>query len=581
MEIPRRTRGGSGTVLLVVFSVILLAGMAAVGYFYFFKKPQPSVAIQITKPDEVLVGAPFSVTVAYSNESAQILKNAQISLAVPEDIVFVGGNAERIREEAVGDIGPGSLNQRTFTLLVTKGERTIRPLIARLRYGIEGSTRAQFEGQTKADVSVGQAAIALRFTTPQTVFSGERFETKIEYQNNSRQEFRNLRIIAEYPPNFQVEETVPFPSQSNNEWDIQSLRPGEQGAIMISGSGIGEEGSFFAVRTKMMGELSGQEYQLNAQEASIGVSLAPLSLRILVNGDTGFIGKIGDVLRYTLIYRNNSDVPLQDLTAEASLVGELFDFKTLHTRGAFNSINNTLSWAVANVSDLRMLQPGEERSISFDVGLKKDFSIKRLSDKNYVLKARASIQSFTVPPGVQAQKTIAVAAKETKVQGRLDLRSAGYFYDAPSDILNKGPYPPKVNQPTQYSIHWKLTNYATDVKNIRVAAFLQSGAKFTGTVKSNVDTFPLYNPTTGEVTWELPTLSSGRGILNPAPEVIFQIEAIPPITAVNQDLPLLSETTFHAEDVFTGVTLQGAAQAVTTALPDDSRITTSNRQVRI
>lgn len=577
----KERRGSAGTVFLVVMVVLLIGAAGAFGYLYFFATPKPSVAIEITKPDEVFVGEPFLVTVAYSNESDQVLKNAQIGLAIPEDIVFVGGKDERARDEAIGDIGPGSINRKAFTLLVTKGEQSIKSISAKLRYGIEGSAKAQFESATRVDVAVGRTSISLAFTTPQTVFSGERFETKIEYQNNSKQEFRDLRLIAEYPQNYQVEEAVPFPSQRNNEWDIPILRPGERGTVTIAGNAIGEEGSFFSIKTKVVGEFSGQEYPLNTQESSIGISVAPLSLRVAANGDENYIAQIGDTLRYTINYKNNSDVPLKDLSAQVGLVGELYDMKTVHTQGSFNSITNTLSWAVANVPDFSSLDPGEERILTFEVNLKKDFLIKRLSDKNYTLKVRASIQSPTVPPGVQAQKTVSVATRETKVQGRMVLKSSGYFYDASSGILNKGPYPPKVDQPTQYTVHWKLTNYATDVKNVRVSAFLQSGAKFTGVTKTNIDTLPVHNANTGEVVWEIPSLSSGRGIVSVAPEITFQIEAIPPITSLNQDLLLLGETMFRAEDVFTGQTLEGRVPQITTAIPDDSHVTIQNRQVRM
>ncbi|MEK7608433.1 MAG: hypothetical protein AAB495_02550 [Patescibacteria group bacterium] len=573
----RRRSGGVGTVMIVVIAVIAIA---VFGYLSFFSKSRPSVAIEVTKPDEVLVGEPFSVTVAYSNESEQVLKNVQVGLSVPEDIIFVGGKGERARDESVGDIGPGSMNQKTFTLLVTKGEQSVRQLVARLRYGIEGSAKAQFEETTKADIVVGRSSIALHLTTPETVFSGERFETKIEYQNDSKQEFKNLKVVAEYPQNYQIEETNPFPSQKNNEWDIRSILPGERGTILVSGNAIGEEGSFFSLNVKLLGEFFGEEQQLNAQEASVGISVAPLSLRILLNGENDPTVKSGDTLRYALMYKNNSDTPLKDLSAQVGLTGELYDFRTLHTQGSFNSITNMLSWAVANVKELSSLEPGEEGTLTFEVNTKRDFTIKRLSDKNYTLRVRANMQSPTVPPGVQAQKTVSIAMKETKVQGRLALKSSGYFYDAQSGILNKGQYPPRVNQPTQYTMHWKLTNYSTDVKNIRVSAFLQSGAKFTGEVKTNIDSPPIYNSETGEVVWEVPFLSSGRGIINTAPEVVFQIEVIPPITALNQDLALLSESRFRGEDVFTGSILEGVTPPISTALPDDTKISTQNRQVQ-
>ena len=63
-------------------------------------------------------------------------------------------------------------------------------------------------------------------------------------------------------------------------------------------------------------------------------------------------------------------------------------------------------------------------------------------------------------------QTVGLADLETKVAGLVKIESKAYFRDADSGIANSGPWPPKANQATQYTVHWRITNYATDISRV-------------------------------------------------------------------------------------------------------------------
>jgi hypothetical protein len=204
-----------------------------------------------------------------------------------------------------------------------------------------------------------------------------------------------------------------------------------------------------------------------------------------------------------------------------------------------------------------------------------------LGDKNFTLKMNAQISSPTVPPGTQASSTISAVSAENKVGGKISLSVPAYWRDAASGVLNSGPYPPKVNQTTQYTIHWAITNYSTDVENVTVSASLQSGTTCTGIVKSNVSAVPACNAATGLVTWTIPTnIPATTGITGPPAEAVFQVQNMPAINQTGNAVTLLGPTTLQATDVFTGAAYKISADAITTDLPNDKTISNSqNRRV--
>lgn len=566
-----------------LIGIIFLAVLVVLGGAYFFFKGggSPNVSLEFSKPDQVLLGQPFSVTVSFSNYSEKILKNARLSLALPEGVSFVGQSpGQKVMEQTIGDLGVGGLSQQTFSLVVTSGGQSLKRLTAKLVYATEDNLKVQFESKADADIPVGQSAISLNLATPANVFSGQSFEIKVSYQNNTNDDFKNLSLKIDYPPIFRFQKSTLDPTSGNNSWRLGSLSRGSEGSFTITGSVVGPEQSFFNFNAALTADFLGQNYSLASQTASLAISVAPLSLSLGVNDSADYIAKVGDSLRYVFRYRNNSDTALQNVTIQAKLIGELFDFQTARSNASLNSLTNTFTWTAASTPELLSLAPGQEGMVDLEIRLLGAFPIRRLSDKNYALKVQAEIQSPTVPQNTAADKTLSVASLETKVAGQIAINAKAFFRDAASGFLNSGPYPPKVNVATQYTIHWIITNYSTDVSNVQVSAYLQSGSRFTGKFKSNLEgQQPVFDENSGRVLWQIRSIPATKGIVGEPAEAVFQIEMTPAVNQVGQELPLLSETRIQALDTFTNLTLESSDGALTTSLFDDPTIQ-GERQVQ-
>jgi len=566
----------------ITVAVILIVAVGAISLWLFLKDAQkPSVGLEFSRPGQVMLGHPFDIDVTFSNFSDSVLKNARLSFSLPEGVSFAGQPADqRVLEQNVGDVGPGSINKEPFKLIVTSGDQTIKHLEASLNYYVSPNDKVLFEDDTELDIVVGRPAISLEMEVPESVFSSEEFQVKIKYSNDSAEDLDNLSLVVSYPAIFQFKEASEDPTKSNNIWSLGNLAKSSEGEILVTGTLVGQEGSFANFDASIDSEISGESYIVVTQSASLGISQAPLSITITTNNKSDGAAQLGERMDYRLVYKNNSGFPLQNVTIKAKLIGELFDFSSVQADAAFNSLTNTVSWTAATIPELSSLAAGKEGIINLRISLKDSFPIKRISDKNFFLKVEAEISSPTVPPNTQAEESLSLAQLETKMIGKVEVDSQGYYRDAASGFINSGPFPPQVNKPTQYTIHWVVTNHATDLSGVTISAYLQSGAKFTGNIKSNLGGQPIFDQTNNKVTWQIDSLPATKGIVGVPAEAIFQIEVTPAVNQIGRIIDLIGDTQIEGKDEFVGVILTGKDNKITTLLPDDPTVDNTSKGVK-
>ena len=553
--------------LAIIALIVVFIGS---GFFIYQYLQSRGLSMEIKSPAEINIGVPFDLTVNFNNQSRNILKNAQLSLNLPDGAVILGATeAQRVFTENLGDIGIGSLSQKTFRLLIIKDENTIKQFKAFISYGASGIGQARFEERKDFDLRINPAGVSLDLTPPDQVLSGAKFDLKINYHNLSQESFSGLELRLDYPASFSFDSANPKPSEDNNLWKLKDLSPNSDGNIVVSGRLIGPSSSFFNFDAKLYMNILGRRYLINQKSGSVTISPSPLELTLSLNEQENYVARLGDQLVYAIPYKNNSGVGLADVVIKVKLIGDLYNFNTLQSKANFNSITNTLTWNASNLPELKVLSAGDSGMVTFQIRVKDQFPIRRLGDKNFNLKIEAEISSPTVPYYLSAAQTTGLANLETKVAGAVKIETKAYFRDADSGIANRGPWPPKVNQPTQYTVHWLITNYSTDIRNVEIRAFLESGVSWTGKVKGNANSLPVYNDRTQEVVWLINKIPATKGVISSPLEVVFQIEAIPNITQAGNYQPLIKETSITAIDDFTETRIQNQATGVTTVLPDD------------
>ncbi len=369
---------------------------------------------------------------------------------------------------------------------------------------------------------------------------------------------------------------------------------------------MGQDNALYALGASAIITVQGQPYTVASPSANLVIAASPLSISASLNGlgngaggsanaAGGYIAQQGDTLNYVFTYLNNSSTTFQNVQIKATLIGAMFNFATVQSAASFNSLTNTLTWYPANTPELASVAPGQSGQVTVTVQTKAAFPIRFFGDKNYTLKAQVQIQSATVPAGTTANQTLSLANLQNKVGGAIALEAAGYYHDpgvaalpGATKIKNTGPYPPRVDKTTTYTIHWRIKDYATDAQNVTVSATLQSGAMCTGadasgaagatgngastsTVRLSIPSSTLTcDAATGQVTWQVPLVPATTGVVNAPAEAVFQITETPAINQLGATIPLIDAATLMATDGFTGQALSAQGAAIGTDLPDDA-----------
>jgi len=568
-------RPGGGPVRIVLgFVALLVIGVVSFSFFYLFapSQVQGGVIVSIDGPTEVFLGTPFELRVNFINNSQVVLQDVALTLQLPFGIKVFGEFDRNIITRDIGEIVVGEISQKTFQVIALQDEKTAKNINANLSY-LPAGVSSRFSQGARFIVNVGEPSVTIDIKSPIKVLSGEDFVLELSYNNISNYLFGDVELRLTYPEGFELVDSDIEPDQGDNVWKITSLPGQASGKISIQGKVYGKEDAFFEIGAEMLVSYLGNQFPVTSKLASLAIAQSPLSLELFLNDTDDYIAKAGDALKYEIRYKNNTDIGLRDVVIIAQLVGEMFDLTRIKSTGFFASVNNTIIWNVANTPELKVLNPGTGGSVRFSGVLKKDYPIRRLSDKDYRIEARVTIESPTVPSYIAAEKITGITALETKIAGRVDVDARALFRDAVSGILNEGPMPPKINIPTQFTIHWIVTNYSTDVSNMTLKAILQPGVIWTGEVKSNLfESEPTYNSVTSEIVWQIDRIYAGRGIVNDPIEAIFQVEATPSLLQIGEVMPLLGETTLYALDEFTRIRLSGSDEELDSDLPDDPTV---------
>ncbi|MDI6734215.1 MAG: hypothetical protein QMD50_01835 [Patescibacteria group bacterium] len=579
VSVPPESSEGKRNVFkkAVFFAVALLVFIVFVVMFLIFSgsgnNGRNSISFSIDGPKEVNRGVPFEMTVNVHNQLDALIGNAVLSFNLPSGIVYLNalGGSKSLVEESIGDIGAGSLAKKTFKFLPVGGENSLLKISAKLVYTSGG--KARFEAGEAKEVLIRGSGIKLEVKKPEFLLQGSTFEFEVSYKNTSDFGFPEVVLEARYPTSFKFVSASLAPDSLNSWWQLGALESGSTGRVQIKGSFDGGVDARLNIPVVIYARFSGQNYELANDVVNLEIAPSPINLKIFVNNQENYVARIGDSLNYSIQYQNNSGIALADLVVKATPTGELFDQSTLNTNGLIDYRDGSIIWNASQASALKLLSPGASGEVNFSIKLKQQFPIRRMNDKNFYLRVNIEIDSPSVPYYLSAAKTKSSASLETKVAGLVFFDAQAFYRDALSGIVNTGKIPLQVGKATDFTVHWVIKNFSTDIKNVSVKSVLRSGVLWTGIVKSNIDSKPIYNERTGEVVWNIDKkIQATTGVISDPVEAVFQIRVTPNQNDIGQTMVFLGESLFTAIDDFTGLEILRSDTALDSTLPDDRTI---------
>ncbi len=543
------------------FFIIILAILVGLFGFYYYQKNTFSkeiLKLEILGPTETNLLEEIEYIVKYKNNGNIRLEEPRLIFEYPSYSLIEGEKSLR------SEIGPDELSEaiypgeeKTFSfktrLLGKEGESMVAK--ASLSYRPK-NLKAFYTSETTFTTLIKKVPLTFEFDLPSKAESGKELRFNLNYFSNIDYPLSNLRIKIEYPSDFEFIESNPK-SLEKTEWEINLLNKAQGGRIEVLGRLRGEVGEQKIFSAQLGSWLEGEFILLKETNRAIEIVRPSLYIFQEINGNPEYVASPGEQLHYEIFFKNIGENPLTNLFLVARLEGEAFDFQTIKSDlGNFEPGDNSIIFDWRKNSKLQFLDVQEEGKVEFWIELKKekDFTPR---DKNSVIKNNVYLS--------QARKEFV-----TKVNSKLEIVQRGYFAD--EVFGNSGPIPPKVDQTTTYTIIWQVKNYYNDVKNVKVKATLPNNVQLTGKIFPE-DSKLMFDILSQEIIWDIGDIEAGKGILNPAQILAFQISFAPQESDQGHISELISQAKITGEDSWTGQILEASSSAINTTLPDDPTIT--------
>jgi len=509
----------------IIISVIILAVILAIaGYWYWQRNPYSKeiLKLEILGPGNASVAQEVEYTVKYKNNGDVRLEEPRLIFEFPEYTLLEDGVSKRIEigSEELGDIYPGE--EKTFQfkgrLLGKNGE--VKTVKSWLSYRVK-NLQARYESTTTFSTIIDSVPLTFDFDLSSKVEAGRDLEFSLNYFSSMDYPLTDLGIRIEYPEGFEFLKSDPN-GLNKTEWEIPLLNKAEGGRIEISGKLSGElrEQKMFKAA---IGVWQDDEFII-LKEITKGVEITKPQLSIFqhINGQSNYTANPGDLLHYEIFFRNISGEPFKDLFLVIFLDGAGFDFDTTKSEsGRFQKGDSSVIWDWRDVPSLKFLDEGKEGKVEFWINLKDDWAISNPEEKNAVLKNSILIS--------QVKEEF-----ETKVNSKLEISQQA---SQQGDI---------------YTIIWQAKNYLNDVKNVKVKAFLPLGVSLSGDIfpESESSKFA-FDSGSREIVWMVGDMEAGRGILNEAPKISFEV------ILISGGVEIIKETKIIGEDQWTEKIIEG------------------------
>lgn len=541
--------------------IILCIALGAAGFWYWQRNPYSKeiLKLEILGSEEAAIFQEVEYTVKYKNNGNVRLEEPRLIFEFPEYTLLEEGLSRRqeIGPEELGDIYPGEEKTLQFKGRLFGKEGDIKTAKAWLSYRPK-NLQARYESATTFTTEIKSVPLTFDFDLSSKIEAGRDFKFSLNYYSSLDYPLSNLGIKIEYPSGFEFLGSDPQ-GLAKTEWEVSLLNQAEGGRIEITGKLSGEvkEQKIFKATFGIWQE---DEFVL-LKEITRGVEITRPRLFVFqqINGQSQYIANPGDLLHYEIFFRNIGEEPFTDLFLVATLGGRGFDLETVKADSSqFKRGDNSIIWDWRDVPKLRFLGQGEEGKVEFWINLKDEWEISSPQEKNAILKNTVLISQIK-------------EEFETKINSKLAISQRGYYQE--EVFGNSGPIPPKVGETTTYTIIWQAKNYFNDVKNVKVKAVLPLNVRLTGKIFPEQESSKFaFDIQSREIIWMVrdnQVMETGTGVLNPAPNIAFQVALTPTSGQKGKVLPIIKEAIITGEDQWTESFIEGKTSAIDTTLPDD------------
>lgn len=537
-------------IFLIIIATLLIT-VAGIWYWQRNIYSKEILKLEILGPSEATLAEEVEYIVKYKNNGTTRLENPKLTFEYPQHSLV----EETRKEIDLEEIYPGQEKTISFKGRLLGKENQVKKAKAWLSYKPK-NLKARYESATTHTTVIKKVPLTFEFDIPSKIESGEEITLKLNYFSNVDYPLSDLRATIEYPSDFEFENSLPE-GLSEKEWELGLLNKAEGGRIEIRGKVRGEVEEEKVFKAEL-GIWDKGEFVL-LKKAARGTKIAEPSLFLSqqVNGNPEYIASPGDLLHYEIFFKNIGKQAFSNLFLVSKLKGTGFDFDSLKsTQGEFKKGDNSIIFDWRRNPKLQFLDVGEEGKAEFWIELKDKWEPSEnkrptLINEVYLSQVREEF--------------------ENKVNSKLVINQKGYFNN--EVFSNSGPLPPRVGETTTYLITWQAKNYFNKAKNVKVKAELPSQVELTGKIFPEEESSKFaFDSKSREIVWNIGEMGAGKGVLNDAPNISFQVSFKPDPSQRGSLAEIIGEVVITGEDSFTEETITATSSSITSDLPDDDTV---------
>ena len=535
-----------------------------------------NINVVISGPVSIPGGAPVSFGIKVTNNNNADLQLVDMSVVFPAGTTDPNDPTKTLTsyDQLLGDIAVGQSTSTKISALIFGEENMQKTITSTLTYKIKGSS-AIFTKVATYDVLINSSPIAVTASSFSSITSGQEFDMTVVLKSNSQDVLKNVLLKSDYPFGYTYISSNIKALSDNATWRIGDIPPGGQQTVVIHGKLQGENNDtrtfHFTVgaQSSLNTSIIGTQYGTVTQDVALEKPFMSLSLGINNdNTSADVVGNFNTPERVTLNWFNNLSVSVTNAVITVDLSGSAYDkMKIQPDIGYFDSANSKIIWNQQTDPDLASIPAGANGSVSFTVTPANNSASSGNQLVNPQINISANVTADrTQETGVSGSLS-SVTSRNIKVASNISL--SGRIVRTIGPFTNTGPIPPKAEQKTTYTVVWIISNTTSAIGNTIVTATLPPYVTWLGAVAPSTENVT-YDQNTGTITWNV-------GSINPnytnnskqRREVDFQISLQPSITQVASAPILINQASLTAKDNFTGSSLTGQQDYLTSSFSTD------------
>ncbi len=430
-----------------------------------------------------------------------------------------------------------------------------------VEYRVQGSNATFFKEADPLRFKISSSPVIVRADTLKKISSGQDTDVELTILSNSPSPLSQVLVKAEYPTGFDFTKADPAPTYGQNMWLIEDLEPEGEKTITVTGIVVGKETDEYAINFTV-GVPNERDEQTLASifataQTQFEIEQPFLDIDMSIEGSTDeeFAAQPGTRSNVLVEFTNTLEDPLYDVEIEVQLSGNAFSIRDVGpSSGYFDPSKNTIVWDVSNTPELREVNPGQTKSLSFSVD--PSSNVSRTPQINIDVNAEAR----RVSESQVAEHLVGTASRVIKIVTAPSLDAEithgnGVFVDS-------GPIPPVVDTETSYTVTLIVENGSNEITDAIVTTSLP---QYVSWLDETAGTGEIsYNPTTRAVEW-----AAGDVDANGEAVASFQVSFLPRALQVGTTPILISEQRVRALDRFTDSVVRASNVPLTATLEDE------------